>query len=258
MPTTANLHYFASGSQDYDRAPVLLIHGAGGHHLYWPPQVRRISRHRIFAMDLPGHGQSGGIGRDRIEDYVDDVVAFMGGVGLNSAVWIGHSMGGAIALHAALSHPRRVLGLGIVGCGARLRVDPVILGYASRDATFPTALKLIGERSFSERSDGRLTQLAGQRMREMRSTVLHGDLVACDSFDVNARLGELHIPTLIVCGSDDRMVPPRNSEWLHSRIPGSELLVIRDAGHMAMLEEPEQTASALGRFIDAIPYKPGT
>ena len=124
MPTAANLHYFTSGSQDYNRPPVLLIHGAGGHHLYWPPQIRRLSNHRVFAMDLPGHGQSDGIGRDRIEDYVDDVVAFMAAVGLNAAVWIGHSMGGAIALHAAVHRPRRVLALGLVGCGARMRVDP--------------------------------------------------------------------------------------------------------------------------------------
>lgn len=257
MPTAANLHYFTSGRQDYDRAPILLIHGAGGHHLYWPPQVRRMSNHRIFAMDLPGHGQSAGIGRDRIEDYADDVVAFMSEVGLNSAVWVGHSMGGAIALHAALHHPRQVLGLGLVGCGARLRVDPGILSRASQEATFATALNLISQRSFSDRSDPRLKELAVQRMGAMRSTVLHGDLVACEAFDENGNLGQLRTPTLIVCGGDDRMTPPWNSERLHSEILGSELLVIRDAGHMVMLEKPEETASALERFMATIPYRPG-
>lgn len=257
MPTAAKLHYFASGAQDFDRPPLLLIHGAGGHHLYWPPQIRRISHHRIFAMDLPGHGQSDGIGRDRIEDYVEDVVAFMGAVGLNSAVWIGHSMGGAIALCAALHQPGRVLGLGLVGSGARLRVDPDLLSHASREATFAAALKLIGERSFSDRSDARLRQLAIQRMSQMRSTVLHGDLVACNAFDVTSRLGELDVPSLIVCGAEDRMTPPRYSEFLHSAMPGSELLMIRDAGHMVMLEKPEETAGALGRFVNSIPFKPG-
>ncbi len=120
MPTAAKLHYFASRSSAYHRPPILLIHGAGGNHLYWPPQVRRVNDQRIFAMDLPGHGQSEGIGRDRIEDYVDDVLAFMAAVGLNSAVWIGHSMGGAIALCAAVHRPRKVLGLGLIGTGARM------------------------------------------------------------------------------------------------------------------------------------------
>jgi pimeloyl-ACP methyl ester carboxylesterase len=257
MPAAARLHYFTSGSHSYDRAPVLLIHGAGGHHLYWPPQVRRISDQRIFAMDLPGHGRSDGIGRDRIEDYFDDVLAFMGAIGLNSAVWIGHSMGGAIALHAALYQPRRVLGLGLVGTGGRLRVDPTLMRHASREATFPALLKLIGERSFAGAADQRLKELAMQRMAEMRSTVLHGDLVACDAFDQTPRLAEILVPTIVICGADDRITPPGASELLHSRIPGSELLVIPDAGHMVMLERPEETANALGHFLNSIVYKPG-
>jgi pimeloyl-ACP methyl ester carboxylesterase len=208
-------------------------------------------------MDLPGHGQSDGIGRDRVEDYVDDVLAFMGAVGLNSAVWVGHSMGGAISLHAAIRHPGRVLGLGLVASGARLRVDQSLLNHAAREATFGAALKLIGERSFSERSDPRLKQLALQRMDQIRSTVLHGDLLACQAFDVSARVREVRVPCLIVCGADDRMTPPRYSEFLHSEIPSSELLVIRDAGHMVMLEKPEQTGSAIGRFVDSITYTPG-
>ena len=194
MPTAAKLHYFASRSSAYHLPPVLLIHGAGGNHLYWPPQVRRVNDQRIFAMDLPGHGQSEGIGRDRIEDYVDDVLAFMAAVGLNSAVWIGHSMGGAIALQAALYRPRKVLGLGLIGSGARMRVDSTLLGHASREAAFPAALRLIGERSFSPASDTRLKDQALQRMAEIRSSVLHGDLMACNEFDVTARLGAIRVP----------------------------------------------------------------
>ncbi len=258
MPTAARQHYFASRSSAHDRPPVLLIHGAGGNHLHWPPQVRRVSEQRTFAMDLPGHGQSDGIGRDRIEDYVDDVLAFMAAVGLNSAVWIGHSMGGAIALCAAVLQPRRVLGLGLIASGARMRVDPTLLGHASREAAFPEALRLIGERSFSPASDPRLRDLALQRMAETRSTVLLGDLMACNEFDVTSRLRLIRVPTLVVCGADDLIMPKRHSDLLHAGISGSELVVIRDAGHMVMLEKPEETAHALGRMVSTIEYKPGT
>ena len=208
MPTAANLHYFTSGSSDYDRPPVLLIHGAGGHHLYWPPQIRRISNHRIFAMDLPGHGQSDGIGRDRIEDYVDDVVAFMSscrdsirpsGLGTQWAV--------PLPCRRPSTDPAEFWPLALVGCGARMRVDPTLLSLTSREAAFPVALKLIGERSFSEATDPRLKEPALQRMAEMRSTVLHGDLVACNAFDEISRLGEIRVPTLILCGAEDRMTP---------------------------------------------------
>jgi len=257
MPTAAQLHYFAHGVDNYDHAPVLLIHGSGGHHLYWPPQLRRLRDHRIYAMDLPGHGRSDGIGRDLVEDYVGDLTAFMDAVGLNSAIWIGHSLGGAIALHAALHNPHRVLGLGMVASGARLRVDAELLGLISREAAFGSALKLIGDRSFSASVDSRLKQLAIQRMGEMRSAVLLGDFVACNAFDESSHLGQIRVPTLIVCGADDRMIPPRASEALHSAIPHSELVVLPDAGHMLMLERPEQTAAVLARFINSVKYRPG-
>ena len=257
MPTAANLYYYTNGDEAHGQAPVVLIHGAGGHHLYWPPQIRRITGRRIFAVDLPGHGRSDGIGRDRIEDYVDDILGFMADVGINAAVWIGHSMGGAIALQAALQIPRRVLGLALLGSGARLRVDPKLLEYATRETSFPAALQLLGERSFSEASDPRLRQLALQRMAEMRPGVLQGDLLACAAFDVSGRLSEVHVSSLILLGEQDQLVHPRNSEMLREGLRDSELRVIRGAGHMVMLEKAEETAAALRQFLDAITYVPG-
>jgi pimeloyl-ACP methyl ester carboxylesterase len=257
MPTAANLYYYTNGDEAHGRAPVVLIHGAGGHHLYWPPQIRRITGHRIFAVDLPGHGRSDGIGRHRIEDYVDDILGFMAAVGINAAVWIGHSMGGAIALQAALQNPRRVLGLVLIGSGARLRVDPKLLEYATRETSFPAALQLLGERSFSEASDPRLRQLALQRMAEMRPGVLQGDLLACAAFDASDRLSDVHVSSLILLGEHDQLVHPRNSEMLREGLRDSELRVIRGAGHMVMLERAEETAAALRQFLDAITYVPG-
>jgi len=258
MPTASNLHYYASEADNYLRPPAVLIHGAGGQQLYWPPQIRRLHDQRMFAMDLPGHGLSDGIGNHLVEDYVEDILKFMDQLRLNSAVLIGHSMGGAIALAAALQYPRRVLGLVLVGSGARLRVDPAILRNAAQDATFPAALSLISERSFAPHTRQRLKELALQRMAEMRSSVLHGDLVACDSFDVVGQLARIDTPTLIVCGAEDQMTPPRYSEYLHANIPGSDVQIIANAGHMVMLEQPDQVADALSSFLDSIHYRPGS
>ena len=253
----SGLHYYASEADNYLRPPVLLIHGAGGHHLYWPAQVRRLADQRVFAIDLPGHGRSDGIGHHRVQAYVEDVLQFMSQLRLNAAVLVGHSMGGAIALDAALRHPQRVLGLGLVGSGARLRVHPEILSKAGQVATFAAAVSLIGERSFAARAGARLKELALKRMAEIRPAVLEGDLLACDAFDAMGLLAEIACPTLILCGAEDEMTPRRFSEYLHENIRGSILRIVPNAGHMVMLEEPHAVADALGNFLDSIPYKPG-
>ena len=114
MPTAAGLYYFAHGASDATRPPIILIHGAGGHHLSWPPQVRRLLGERIFAVDLPGHGKSAGVGRHTIEDYAAAILDFVAALKLSTVVLIGHSMGGAIALRAAIEAPGQVMGLGLL------------------------------------------------------------------------------------------------------------------------------------------------
>lgn len=251
MPLAAGLHYFTHELDDTARAACILIHGAGGTHLHWPPQVRRLAGHRIYALDLPGHGRSAGIGRQRIEDYARTILEFMKAADLKAAILVGHSMGSAIALCLALDHPDQVLALGLLGAGARLRVAPAIMEAAGNPNTVLTAIDLVAKYSYSRKTDVRLKELAAQRMAETRPAVLHGDLLACDRFDVTARLGEIKVPALVLAGAEDRMTPPAFSEYLRDHIPGAGMQVIEDAGHMMMLEQPAKVAAALDRFLSA-------
>lgn len=257
MPTVSNIFYFAHGTENVSRPPLIFIHGAGGTHLHWPPQVRRLAGQRIFALDLPGHGKSGGVGSQGIADYARVVIEFMVAVHLNSAVFIGHSMGGGIALTLALDFPERTLGLGLVGSGARLRVAPQILEYTASEANFPLAIKLISDAEFSPAVDPRLKELAAERMSEERPLVFHGDFLACNEFDVMQRLGEIAVPSIILCGTDDLLTPVKYSEFLRDHIAGSSLVTFPNAGHMVMLEKPLDVAQALSAFVDEIPYRAG-
>lgn len=236
---------------------MVFIHGAGGTHLHWPPHVRRIYGKRIHAVDLPGHGRSNGIGGQSILEYAHEMVGFLDAVGLNSAIFIGHSMGGAIALTLALDFPKRVLGLGLVGSGARLRVAPQILESTSNATTFPLALELINNAEFGPSVNPRLKELAARQMASIRPSVLQGDFLACNEFDVMQRLGEIAVPTLILCGTEDQLTPLKYSEYLRDHIPSARLITIPGAGHMVMLEQPETVARILGEFADSIPYRPG-
>jgi pimeloyl-ACP methyl ester carboxylesterase len=257
MPLAAGLYYFAHEAENLNRPAVILIHGAGGTHLNWPPQVRRLSGERIYALDLPGHGKSGGIGRQSILEYARDVVEFMQALKLRSAVMVGHSMGSAIALTLALHFPKRVLGLGLLGAGARLRVAPAILETLSNPNTFAAGVQMVTEMAYAAHCDPRLKEAGMRQMAETRPPVLYGDFLACDAFNVSDSLARIHVPTLILVGAEDRLTPPRYSDLLHTQIAGSTLKVVPDAGHMVMLEQPHLVAAALADFLAGISFLAG-
>jgi pimeloyl-ACP methyl ester carboxylesterase len=249
MPIAADLHYSAYEGGVIDSIPVVLIHGAGGNHLYWPTEARRLPGYRVYALDLPGHGKSAGCGQQTISAYVAAVLSWLEAMGQYRAVFVGHSMGAAIALMLAIQSPERTSGLGLVGAGARLRVNPMLLEYTANPTTFYKAVEMVTAWSFGPSADARLVELALRRMREARPSVLHGDLLACAGFDVTEQIGDVCQPTLVICGADDRMTPTRDAQFLAGMIPGAQIEIIPNAGHMVMLEQPQAVAAALAAFL---------
>jgi len=257
MPVSAGFHYFSHQTQQQPskRPPVILIHGAGGNYLTWPPQIRRLAGERTYALDLPGHGQSEGIGRHSIDEYADDVLTFMKVLNIRAAVLAGISMGSAIALILALKHPKKIVGLALLGGGAKMRVASKILETAGNSNTFRSTVEMINENCFSANTSPSLVQLSKQNMLKIRPPVLLGDFLACNEFDVTDQLEKIKIPALIVCGSEDKMMPLKHSQSLHEGIASSQLHVLENAGHMVMLEQPARVASLLKKFMDELPFR---
>ncbi len=229
---------------------LVLVHGAGGSHLDWPAPLRRLGGANVYALDLPGHGRSEGAGRSSIAAYRDFLLAFLDALGLEKAIVVGHSMGGAVALDFALHYMDRLAGLILVGTGARLRVLPAILTGLLTD--FEATVDLIVSYAFGPSASEQLKRLGHQRLLRTPSQVLHGDYAACDTFDVMERLGEIRCPTLVIGGTADMLTPPKYSVYLRDNISGAELVLVDGAGHMAMLEKPEVVAKAVSEFITSL------
>jgi pimeloyl-ACP methyl ester carboxylesterase len=257
MPLLSEIYFHAFEGGSTETPPLVLLHGAGGHHLYWPSEVRRLTGYRVFALDLPGHGKSSGRGLQSIPAYAKKVLDWLAAAGLHRAVFVGHSMGSAIALWLAIHHPEHVAGLVLVGSGARLRVNPALLELTSHPATFPKAAEMMIQWYYSPQVDTRLVKLAGKRMKEIRPSVMHGDMLACNEFDVKEQVGEISQPTLLICGADDVLTPLRYSQFLAGAIPNARLELVAGAGHMVMLEKPQAVVDALLRFLPAVPHHPG-
>ncbi len=240
------------GDRNAGSPPLVLIHGSGGSRLHWPPQLRRLPNYHVFGLDLPGHGDSPGEGETTIVGYVGRVVEWLDEQGIERAVLAGHSMGGAIAMTAALDEPDRVAGLVLVGTGGRLRVNGEILQASADPLRFEETVEVVTTWAFSDQAPEKLVALAKMRMLETRPEVIHRDFIACNRFDICDRLPEIQAPTLILCGEQDVLTPLRYARHLDDEISESTLVLMEGAGHMVMLERPLEVTGAVEKYLSSM------
>lgn len=252
MPYLSDLYYQAYQADDPDRKTLVLIHGAGGDHLSWPTQLRRLSGYRVFTPDLPGHGKSRGHGLQRISAYGESVVRWLRGLELPSVVLGGHSMGGAIALWIAVNHPELLRGLALLSTGAVLPVNLSLIEELATQVGFPTAVDKIMKWSFSSQAEPGMVETIKRQMLKLRPSVLAGDFRACDDHNMKDQLDKIQTSGIIMVGDEDKMTPLKFSEELLQGIPGAKLEIVPGSGHMLPLEKPVETARLVRGFLDEV------
>ncbi len=238
----------------YDHHPwegggsLVLIHGSGCDHTTWPAELRGLSGVSVYGLDLPGHGRSEGPARTDVEACADVVARFVETLGLPQVALCGHSLGGAIVQALALRAPGWLSAAVLVGTGARLRVAPAILeGLASDDPR--DAIERMCEWSFGSRPPAAEVDRVRRIFYRTDPMVTHRDLTACDRFDIMDRIGAIAVPTLVVCGSDDRLTPEKYGRYLKEKIPSAKIAVVPKAGHMMGLENPEGFMAPVRAFL---------
>ncbi|NHM26381.1 alpha/beta hydrolase [Desulfofundulus sp. TPOSR] len=232
------------------REPLMIfVHGAGGSSRRWSAQLEALKGlYRAVALDLPGHGQSGGKPLASITEYAELVAGFVDALHSRKFVLAGHSMGGAIALEFTLCHAEKLQGLILVGTGARLRVNPQVLGtLAGGELPLHNINNLFG--SAVPQS---LVQSFRREMEELPAALYLADYQACDSFDRMSDIQKIKVPTLIIVGDEDKMTPVKYAQYLNNQIANSRLKIIYGAGHMTMLEKPREVNEAIIDFLNMI------
>lgn len=243
----AQQFFYTYQSGNPQNVTLVLVHGAGGTHLNWPAELRRLPNTAVYALDLPGHGRSTPPSRTTIEAYVDDVLAFIEALSLERVVIVGHSMGGAIAQLIGLRQSPDILGLILIGTGAKLRVTSAILDQIKAD--FETAVATISDYAWAKDASEELVRLSQDLLAQTDPTVLYGDYIACNQFDVMSQLNEICVPTLVIGGTSDRLTPLKYSRYLADHIPQAQFAYIAGGGHMMALEQPQSVTAVIQQFL---------
>jgi pimeloyl-ACP methyl ester carboxylesterase len=140
-----------------------------------------------------------------------------------------------------------IKGIILVGTGARLKVLPIILSGIRDD--FEETVRKINQFAYSWKAPPMFIERGIADMLQCRPEVLYGDFLACDQFDLINEIEKITSPTLILCGDDDQLTPVKYSQFLHSRIKGSKMEVLPNAGHMVMMESPQAFNEKIREFI---------
>ena len=153
----------------------------------------------------------------------------------------------------ALKYPQELKGIVIIGSGARLRVHPMFLAPCE-DAIKGDPRKW--HEMVEEMYRGTAAEYGREMIQEQKAigpAVMLNDFLACDKFDVMDRVHQIELPALIICGERDAMTPVKYASYLGAKITNSRVVIVPEAGHFVLAENPEAVNGAIEGFIDAIP-----
>lgn len=237
-------------------SPLVFVHGFTTTAEFWREQVEAFSsRHRVFRINLPGHGVSPRPeGRSyTISAFTNDILKVFQAFKIDEAILVGLSMGGTVAQSFILAHRERVRALVLVGAtphglGADVNVDNVL--KAIDELGVVKASQNVIDRSFGSTASRELVEFAKKEVAQTPAFVAREAIASLNASDSRDRLRDICVPTLVVVGNEDIITPPAESVILAEGIVGSRLEVIADAGHFPMLERPQAFNHVLESFLD--------
>jgi len=248
--------FVATGGRDFDRSQptVVFLHGAGFDHTTWALHSRWFAHHGygVLAPDLPGHGRSAGAPLPGIAEMADWTAGLLDAAGVSKAHLIGHSMGSLIALETAARHPARVSALSLIGTAATMTVGPDLLKAAEANDHDAIDMVSIWGLGYQAELGGSLApglwmHSGAQRVLEnCRPGVLFNDLSACNAYqNALAAAAKITVPATLILGERDMMTPARAGRALAAALPNARTVVLPGAGHMMMVERPDELLAAL-------------
>ncbi|MBX3585300.1 MAG: alpha/beta fold hydrolase [Ramlibacter sp.] len=243
---------------------VLMLHGIGGGHLAFAPQVEALASlgYRAVAWDMPGYGHSAPIEpytfKGLAEACIRLIEALMQAQGNRQLTLLGHSMGGMVAQEVVARRPELVNKLILCGTSPSFgkpdgdwqrefiasRTAPLDAGQTMAQLAELLVPQMIGPGSLPEG-----VKLATHCMSLVNPSTYRRALEALVTFDRRASLADIHVPTLLLAGEHDRNAPPAVMKKMAAAIAGSTFIEMKGIGHLLNLEAPEEFDSLVLNFL---------
>lgn len=256
--TAIHLHYAEAGHG----LPVVLVHGFPFDHTIWDAQMIALGgSFRMIAPDLRGFGESAAPEDGyTMEHFAADIVTLLDRLGIDRAVWVGHSMGGYITMAALRRWPQRVRAVAFVATHARPDTpEKKLQRETSADNVMRSGVSDIAftmmSTIFAPAVDrqGPLAQRIYDIMIQASPAGVAGALRGMAARpDSRETLRGLKIPALVISGAEDELIGAELADELAGLIPGARHVVIPGAGHMPMVEQPDATTDALREFLESL------
>lgn len=249
----------ATGNRVLDpkKETVVFVHGTGQDHSIWVLPTRYFARHdrNVLAVDLPGHGRSGGAPLNSVEAMADWLIDVLDSAGLATTAVVGHSLGSLVAIAAAARHPHRVRAIALVGTTVPMPVSDFLLERAKENKH--EAIEMLNFWGFSKSAQlgGNATPgnwMLGSGLRLMEKAgpgVIYADLVACNEYlEGMEHAKNVKCPALLILGERDMLTPVRSAMKLADALPNAERVVLEGSGHALLAERPDAVLDQLIRL----------
>ncbi len=257
MPLTTiddvEIHYLHRQPSTPGGQRVLYVHGTGCDARVFERHLAVIgARHEVAAIDLPGHGRSGGRGFRGVADYGAFCAGLIEALGWSDCVVAGHSLGGGVALAVALYDAALVRALLLVDTGARLRVAPQIIRAARAAAAAGRRATGNPRLGFADSTPDSVVEAVRELTADCDPDVVMRDWIADDTCDFMHRLKDIDRPALALCGREDVLTPLKYHLYLREHLPRCSLSILDDCGHWPFFERPEVFDAEVGAFLDGL------
>ena len=248
--------FATTGGKDFnpELPAIIFLHCAGADHSIWYLQTRYFAYHgySILAIDFPGHGRSGGECIKTIEEMADWIPELLNAAGLEKASLVGHSSGALVALECASRYSEIVSSLCLIGSAAKMPVNPLLLDASLKGDQLAFDLLTSWEHGptghFGNPPVPGMSLLGGAQslLNSAPKGALGFDLAACNNYlnGMNAA-SKISCPVLCLSGSQDKMSPSFEGMKLAEAIHNSKFHIIKDCGHMIMLEKADECLGML-------------